>query len=259
MATTETITCRAFGVGIAIVVPARLSEHLPDVVPPTAETGAGDGQVVSIVLAESGGRFKVTVDGAPAGVGDGEESALGTLGAQVRAQVALLAPDHIFVHAAVVGVGGRAVIMPGSSFAGKTTLAQALVEAGAVYYSDEFAVLDPRGMVHPYPKPLSVRHRDGSGRARELSATALGGVAGGEPIPAGLIAVTSYRAGATVRPQPLAPGPAALALLAHTIPARTRPRQSLAAVTAAVQTAVAWTSDRGEAGPAAQAIVDSLS
>jgi hypothetical protein len=28
-----------------------------------------------------------------------------------------------------------------------------LVRAGATYYSDEFAVLDSRGRVHPFPRP----------------------------------------------------------------------------------------------------------
>ena len=33
----------------------------------------------------------------------------------------------------------------------------ALIEAGAVYYSDEFAVVDPDGWVYPYPQPLGLR------------------------------------------------------------------------------------------------------
>ena len=44
---------------------------------------------------------------------------------------------------------------------GKTTLVKALVEAGATYYSDEFAVLDKEGQVQPYPVPLSIRGNNG--------------------------------------------------------------------------------------------------
>jgi hypothetical protein len=64
--------------------------------------------------------------------------------------VAEHAPDHLFVHAGVVGWEGRAIVMPGTSFAGKTTLVRAWLEAGATYYSDEFAVLDRAGRVHPF-------------------------------------------------------------------------------------------------------------
>ena len=74
--------------------------------------------------------------------------------------VAERAPDHLFVHAGVVGWEGRAIVMPGASFAGKTTLVQAWLEAGATYYSDEFAVLDRAGRVHPFARPLAIR--DGS-------------------------------------------------------------------------------------------------
>ena len=67
------------------------------------------------------------------------------LAAHAELFVAERAPDHLFVHAGVVGWEGRAIVMPGASFAGKTTLVQAWLEAGATYYSDEFAVLDRAG------------------------------------------------------------------------------------------------------------------
>src|SRR5258706_3289708 len=51
---------------------------------------------------------------------------------------------RIFVHAGVVGWQGRAVLIPGHSMSGKSTLVAALVRAGASYYSDEYAVLDAR-------------------------------------------------------------------------------------------------------------------
>ena len=41
------------------------------------------------------------------------------------------ATDSLFVHAGVVAWNGRAIVMPGASFAGKTTLVQAWLEAGA--------------------------------------------------------------------------------------------------------------------------------
>src|SRR5215217_1450746 len=69
---------------------------------------------------------------------------------QIRGQVAIRAPERTFVHAGAIEHEGRAIIFPGHSFSGKTTLTEAFVRAGATYYSDEFAVLDNDGRVHPY-------------------------------------------------------------------------------------------------------------
>ena len=94
--------------------------------------------------------------------------------------IALHAPNHVFVHAGVVGVEDRAIVLPGRSFAGKTTLVAALVKAGAEYWSDEYAVLDADGLVHPYPKPLSVRIND-TRETDEQPVESLGGRAGEGP------------------------------------------------------------------------------
>src|SRR6266851_8913285 len=72
----------------------------------------------------------------------------------VQLTVAEHAPRRVFVHAGVVGWNGRAIVIPGLSHSGKTTLVHQLVRAGATYYSDEYAVLDARGRVHPYARPL---------------------------------------------------------------------------------------------------------
>ena len=115
--------------------------------------------------------------------------ALEVLGTRLRAYIALHAPGKIFVHAGVVGHRGRAIVLPGPSFTGKTTLVGELVRAGAAYYSDEFAVLDDNGLVHPYPKPLSIRT---DGRAQtDHDPTGFGAVVGDSPLPIGLIAITA--------------------------------------------------------------------
>lgn len=72
--------------------------------------------------------------------------------------LALRAPSaDAHVHAASVSLGGRAVVIPGRSGAGKTTLALALALAGWTYLSDEVAAIGPGGdVVHPYPRPLAL-------------------------------------------------------------------------------------------------------
>jgi len=71
--------------------------------------------------------------------------------------IAETAHDRFFVHAGVVGWNGRAIVIPGQSKIGKTTLVEEFLRIGATYYSDEFAVFDRRGYVHPFARPLRVR------------------------------------------------------------------------------------------------------
>lgn len=73
-------------------------------------------------------------------------------------RLALAAPtDDVLVHAAVAAIGDRAVVLPGRSGAGKTTLVAALALAGWTYLSDEVAALGPGGaIVRPYPRPLAL-------------------------------------------------------------------------------------------------------
>jgi hypothetical protein len=168
--------------------------------------------------------------------------------ADLRLSVATAARRRVFVHAGVVGWRGRAIVLPGRSGSGKTTLVVELVRAGATYYSDEFAVIDERGRVHPFAKPLSIR--DGT-RIRKQCAEELGGTVGTAPLPIGLIAFSAYRPGARWRPVPLSPGQGLLALIPHTVPVRRWPRASLAALQRVVEGACAFKASRGQAEDAA--------
>src|SRR3954469_9856881 len=66
---------------------------------------------------------------------------LESFASDLHLHVAEMARRRVFVHAGVVALEGRAVMLPGRSHAGKTTLVAELVKAGATYYSDEYAVL----------------------------------------------------------------------------------------------------------------------
>ena len=79
------------------------------------------------------------------------------LESDLRLFVAELATHRVFVHAGVVGWKGQAIVIPGRSYSGKSTMVAELVRAGATYYSDEYAVLDSRGRVHPFSKPLELQ------------------------------------------------------------------------------------------------------
>jgi hypothetical protein len=171
--------------------------------------------------------------------------------------VAELARRRLFVHAGVVGWKGRAIVLPGRSRAGKSSLVAALVRAGATYYSDEYAVFDAQGRVHPYPRPLSLRHGDGTTRTRHPTAE-LGWHPGTKPLPVGLVAVTEYMADAPWRPRRLSPGHGALALLANTIAARLRPAQTLTTLQRVAGQARLIKGRRGEADVVAPRLLETL-
>jgi hypothetical protein len=178
---------------------------------------------------------------------------------QLELDLELYIGDHArrrtFVHAGVVGWNGKAIVIPGRSLSGKSSLVKALVKAGADYYSDEFAVLDERGRVHPYPIPLAMRPaQDGDGPVK-LRVEELGGVAGARPLPVGLVLITRYVGGARFRPRPLSAGRAVLELLTHTLPARRRPERVLDALTQAVAQASVLRGPRGEAEETARQIL----
>ncbi len=95
------------------------------------------------------------------------------------------------MHAGVVGWRGRAILIPGRSGTGKTSLVAALVEQGAVYYSDDYAPIDADGRVRSYARAPSVRRPASSTRSRRAAgeragAAALADLAGrGHRLPGG--------------------------------------------------------------------------
>jgi hypothetical protein len=130
----------------------------------------------------------------------------------------------------------------------------ALVQAGAEYWSDEYAVLDADGLVHPYPKPLSVRI-DATRATEERPIESLGGRAGDRALPVALIAFTNYRPGVAWAVRPCTAGQGAVKLLEHSVAARSRPEQVLGAVRRAATEAVVLEGDRGDADEAASALL----
>jgi hypothetical protein len=166
-------------------------------------------------------------------------------GSVVSIYVAEASLKRTFVHAGVVGWGKSAILIPGRSFSGKTSLVAALVRAGATYYSDEFAVVDKRGMVYPYARPLQVRE-NGSYRQTRRAVEEIGGVAGKRPLPVGLVVVSRYKAGARWAPRQLSPGRGLLKILDNTVSARRSPAIALSTLKQLVSDAVIVKGVRGE-------------
>jgi len=175
-----------------------------------------------------------------------------------KIQTAARARGVLFVHAGVVAWQGLGILIPGRSRAGKSTLVHALLRAGAEYYSDEFALLDADGRVHPYPIPLSLR-ADGFAPSRRIPPADLGAPTARRATFVDLILATHYRPRARWRPQRLSKGEALLVLMENTVAARQPPGRTMPILRQAVLRATAWRSWRGEAQAAARQLIASMS
>lgn len=205
------------------------------------------------------------------GVGDGDSSnratnpwSIGPDGDAVRLEVArrtwsevhlaiaTWSPEAVFVHAGAVAWRNQGIIIPGRSMAGKSTLVRALVEQGASYLSDEYAVIDPTGRVHPYLKPLSLRHADGS----EMVPARNFGEDSTMPVPVVAVVATSYQPGASWMPETCTGAQVVLPLVENAVAARLAPERVVRhAVAVAEGGTVLFTGSRGDAAAAASAIL----
>ena len=186
----------------------------------------------------------------------GFPEALRQLGVNIRAMTSFLSDEFVFVHAGVVSYRGKAIILPGRTHAGKSTLVHELVRRGATYYCDEYALLDDAGHVHPYAKPIMLRVGEGGG-AVEVQPDEIGMV-GSDPVPVGLIVDTHFSADSRFEPRSIKQGEAVLALLGNSAVFRRTPEKALAVFEKATASARAIRSPRGEAAEAAAMILEQV-
>ncbi len=150
---------------------------------------------------------------------------------------------YLFVHSGVVAWKGRAIVIPGRSYSGKSTLVSAFIEAGAEYYSDEMAILDREGLVHAFPVDISRRTSSGIQRISLNKQSSISAA----PAPISTILVTNYASGAVWRPKQISSGRALISLLENTVAARKDPDRYLPILSKAVSSAVSLKGRRGEA------------
>jgi hypothetical protein len=253
---------KAYGVRIGVRVnDVQLAEDAMNYLPPdgTPLEFSETGRMYSLVVDESDPsgtpQHAVYLNGALLARRATTQALLRAFEADVQLYVAEMAPNRVFVHAGVVGYRGRAIVLPGRSFTGKTTLVAELVRAGAEYYSDEYAVLDSDGVVYPYARRLSIRQPGGAGVSK-CTVETLGGHAGRDAIPVGLVVVTKFRTDGEWYPQRLSPGRGVQALFANTVPARRIPEAVLDTLHQVVVEAPVIATDRGEASNAVKPILD---
>ena len=250
------IAFEAYGVQLqACATSEEIIERLEPLLPPLWKKIPSSPEVRRFgIVEEENGTHSVYNATTQVNTGSPLELALVMLENQMRSWIAMRAPGLTFVHAGVVSNDGRAIVLPGDSFAGKTTLVAALVRRGATYFSDEFAVLDQDGRVHAYPKLLSIRSEDGLTEV-DHTVESLGGIAGDEACPIGLVVSTYYVPGAEWNPRQLSPGAGALTLLGKTVNARSRPEEALKTLTTALEGITVLEGERGEADEFAELLL----
>jgi HprK-related kinase A len=88
------------------------------------------------------------------------ESAMVALEMMLNWQCAMGTLRLLILHAAVVAKGDAAILLPGLSGAGKTTLSIALGYRGWRYLADEYALIElTQGNIHPFPRPASLKNQ----------------------------------------------------------------------------------------------------
>lgn len=259
---TDGISILSYGVRVGIRVnDSTALERIKKLLPPGWKTASSPvvERLFSVFIGGAGSkpnlrRFSLLYSGLERRIRTfDDEQIYATFESNIRLSVAEAARRRLFIHAGAVGWKGQAIIIPGYSFSGKTTLVAELVRAGASYYSDEYAVLDARGRVHPFPKALSIRDKATQGQT-DYSVEELGGKAGKKPLPVGVVVLSNYKEGARWRPQELSTGRGVLEMMAHSISARQQPGVAFSTLHKVASRASVLKSKRGEAGQ----VVDSI-
>ncbi len=250
------VVFEAFGVGLAVITnDKRVLARLSSLIPPGAKETTMEAVRVSFALfADPDHSYRLILDDSNETAGLDLETALMVLDNQLRIHLALNAPRMIFVHAGVVAHRGHAIVAPGRTFTGKTTLVLELVRAGATYYSDEYAVIDEQGLVHPYGKPLSIR-TDGYVQ-EDHHVDRFGGVTGEAPVPIGLVVFADYRGGTRWKPARVSLGRAALAMFANAVAAQKRAEEAIRTIKRSLSGAVLLEGERGEAAEMVDDLLD---
>lgn len=242
----------SYGIRIAVTVDdANLLPALEEHFPP-GFSRSGDQAPHRTYLIESSGRgmesedtYRLFAEGEELARSHHLESVLGSFESDSRIFIGEMTTEWVFLHAGVVDWRGRAIVIPGRSWTGKSTLVATLVRAGAAYLSDEYAVLDRLGRVHPYLKPLALR--DSSGLQTNHTVESLGGIAMTHSVSVGMVLRCEYNKDAIWNPERLAPSEGAMLLADNSLSIRRQPGLVLEVLRKVTANAEILGGHRGEA------------
>lgn len=245
----------AFGCNFELAVCPEAQTILERYVfPSLPRTAAGEGEPdIFICIAQSAGQFKLSVnDEVVASASAAVKLVPSLIRALDDAVIERLKTLHA-VHAGAVLWRGRVLLLPGITHSGKSSLVAELLRRGATYFSDEYALIDRDGRVHPYPRPLLLRY----GRPEQVPVLAeeCDAAVGHGPAPVGWILSLMYDSAGTWSVTPVAQSVATLNLLQNTPHVLTDSPGMVAAFQRAVAGADCYTGSRADAVDAADQIL----
>ncbi len=163
-----------------------------------------------------------------------------------------------FLHAGGVEIEGKAILFPGRSHAGKSTLVTAFLKRGASYLSDDMVPIDGELRAHPFPRPIGLRPKTG-GVSKRTPFKKLGAKPADRALPIALVWCGVY--------DPLATGPtferrrgaAAFAeLFAHAPGAQIRPEVIVPILSGVARRVPVFSGVRGDADAFVDAVLTGL-
>jgi hypothetical protein len=194
---------------------------------------SADARTTSYSIVDTGTSFELHFDEGQLSIVPTLSRAIATMFWVLNREVVNASSDHVLLHAAAAERNGRAVLLPGPSGTGKTTLVAALLQRGLRYYSDEIAALARPGLtVQPYPRALAIKHPSWTVLAElepagerepdhpenvwHVVPAAFGPDTVADPRPPGLVVLPTYAAGADLELVRVRGADAVASLLQHT-------------------------------------------
>ena len=161
------------------------------------------------------------------------------------------------VHAGAVVLNRKALLIPGSTHAGKSSLVAELLRRGAAHLSDEYALIDELGRVHSYPRPLLLRN--GSPKQTLVLPGDLNANFMMESVPVGWILAVDYDPEAAWNICEISQGEAIMLLLRNTPHEMGQSPEMIDLFMRAVSDAGCYAGTRGDVVEAAGLVLDLVS
>lgn len=217
---------------------------------PREHAGRGEPDL-TLQLAPRDERFRLWVNGEPVAEAEHpKQLADAVINAIDETVIRCMRGLHA-VHAGAVSIGGRGLLLPGGTHAGKSSLVVELLRRGARYFSDEYALIDPAGCVHAYPRPLLIRN--GSPKQFPVLPEEYdSGVAASAPVQ--WIVFLEYKPGGAWKVQEISQSMAVLTLLKNTPHALADAPEMVGSFERAVSGALCLAGERGQVADAADEI-----
>lgn len=245
---TETVrkTVCSHGACLAVEFPDREMAHRFPFAPWLESSNSGPPDIVFQVKNHNVGTWTLRKAGRRTLQYHSVEALFQRLRADIDAAIAQFSRGPLFLHAGVCVFEDMAILLPGKSGSGKTTLVYEALSRGAVYYSDEYALVEADGTVLPFARPLSVKI-DGHREKKLFTPASLGAEIGLAPLRIDVVAVTHFVEGAKWQPDILSPSEVVFEMVHNTIAAESRPEDTLSRTALLIPPCPAVKGVRGEA------------